>query len=307
MKGIGIVPNWKKRENVEAILNRIVKFFQEKNVKIYLPETPELPAQTDADILPLPEFVGKTDFLIVLGGDGTILRVARQFSGTNLPILGVNLGQMGFLAEVEPPMLEIALQKLIDGKYNVQHRLMLSARVFRDGRLVAEYTALNDVVISKGPFSRIIYLDTYVNDKHLETYPSDGIIISTPTGSTGYSLSAGGPIVNPSLEVMIITPICPHLLHHRTVIVASNERVSIRPWTRQAEVIITVDGQEGFRLLDDDEVQVTRAPLSTPLIQLYGTDFYTLLHRKLAKVIYREPERMKNNASPAGSAKLGVD
>jgi len=292
VKGIGIVPNWQKKKEVEAILTRIITFCREQSIKLYLPEAAELEAQAGVDILPLPDFVGKTDFVIVLGGDGTILRAARHFSGANLPILGVNLGQMGFLAEVEPPMLEIALQKLIDGKYNVQHRLMLSARVFRDGRLVAEYTALNDVVISKGPFSRIIYLDTYVNDKHLETYPSDGIIISTPTGSTGYSLSAGGPIVNPALEVMIITPICPHLLHHRTVIVASNERVSIRPWTRQAEVVITVDGQEGFRLHDHDEVHVTRAPLTTPLIQLYGTDFYTLLHRKLAKVIYREPERM---------------
>ncbi|MBT9167652.1 MAG: NAD kinase [Syntrophomonadaceae bacterium] len=292
MKGIGIVLNWKKKKEAEAILNRIVTFCQKKSIRLYLPQIAELPIQTSIDILPLPEFVGKTDFIIVLGGDGTILRVACQFSGSNLPILGVNLGQMGFLAEVEPPMLEIALQMLLDGKYNVQHRLMLSARVFRDGKLVAEYTALNDVVISRGPFSRIIYLDTYVNDKHLETYPSDGIIISTPTGSTGYSLSAGGPIVNPALAVMIITPICPHLLHHRTVIVASNERVSIRPWTRQAEVIITVDGQEGFKLHDHDEVQVTRAPLTTPLIQLHGTDFYTLLHRKLAKVIYREPERM---------------
>ncbi|MBS4007541.1 MAG: NAD(+)/NADH kinase [Clostridium sp.] len=292
MKGIGIVPNWKKKQEAEAILNRIVAFCREQNTKLYLAQTAESAVKASVDILPLPEFVGKTDVVIVLGGDGTILRVARQFSGSNLPILGINLGQMGFLAEVEPPMLESALQMLLDGKYDVQHRLMLSARVFRDGRLVAEYTALNDVVISKGPFSRIIYLDTYVNDKHLETYPSDGIIISTPTGSTGYSLSAGGPIVNPSLEVMIITPICPHLLHHRTVIVASNERVSIRPWTRQAEVIITVDGQEGFKLHDHDEVQVTRAPLTTPLIQLHGTDFYTLLHRKLHKVIYREPERM---------------
>lgn len=292
MKGIGIVPNWKKKEEVEAMVARIVAFCQERSVTPYLPESDELEPQPGVEILPLQEFVGKTDFVIVLGGDGTILRVARQLSGTNLPLLGVNLGQMGFLAEVEPPMLEAGLDMLLEGQYKVRHRLMLSARVFRDDRPVAEYTALNDVVISKGPFSRIIYLDTYVNDKHLETYPSDGIIISTPTGSTGYSLSAGGPIVNPALDVMIITPICPHLLHHRSVIVASHERVSIHPWTRQAEVILTVDGQVGFQLQDGDEVQVTRAPLTTPLVQLHGTDFYTLLHRKLTKVIHREPERM---------------
>lgn len=292
MKGIGIVPNWKKKDDVEVMVARIVSFCRENNLLAYLAESEEHQNQEGVEVLPLHDFVGKADVVIVLGGDGTILRVARQFSGTNLPILGVNLGQMGFLAEVEPPMLETALKMLIEGNYKVRHRMMLSARVYRDDRPVAEYTALNDIVISKGPFSRIIYLDTYVNDKHLESYPSDGIIVATPTGSTGYSLSAGGPIVNPALDVMIITPICPHLLHHRSVIVSSSERVSIRTWTRQAEVILTVDGQVGFTLQDDDIVQVTRAPLTTPLIQLQGSDFYTLLHRKLMKVIQREPERV---------------
>ena len=292
MKGIGIVPNWKKKRDVETMIARIVSFCQERQIQLYLPVSDELEEQEGVEVLPLDSFVGKADVVIVLGGDGTILRVARQFSGTNLPILGVNLGQMGFLAEVEPPMLETSLQMLLDGHYKVRHRLMLSARVFRDDRAVAEYTALNDVVISKGPFSRIIHVDTYVNDKHLESYPSDGLIVSTPTGSTGYSLSAGGPIVNPGLDVMIITPICPHLLHHRSVIVSSNERVSIRTMTRQAEVILTVDGQVGFTLQDEDVVHVTRAPLTTPLVQLHGSDFYTLMHRKLNKVIQREPERV---------------
>ncbi len=292
MKGIGIVPNWKKKDDVEVMVARIVSFCRGNNLLAYLAESEEHQGQEGVEVLPLHDFVGKADVVIVLGGDGTILRVARQFSGTNLPILGVNLGQMGFLAEVEPPMLEAALKMLMEGNYKVRHRTMLSARVYRDDRPVAEYTALNDIVISKGPFSRIIYLDTYVNDKHLESYPSDGIIVATPTGSTGYSLSAGGPIVNPALDVMIITPICPHLLHHRSVIVSSSERVSIRTWTRQAEVILTVDGQVGFTLQDDDIVQVTRAPLTTPLIQLQGSDFYTLLHRKLMKVIQREPERV---------------
>lgn len=292
LKGIGIVPNWKKKTAVEAMVVRIVAFCQQNDIKPYLSEWDETVPKAGADIIPLQDFGGKVDVVIVLGGDGTILRAARQISGSNLPILGVNLGQMGFLAEVEPPALETALELLVSGSYKVRHRTMLSARVLRNDRLAAEFTALNDIVITKGPFSRIIYLDTYVNDKHLESYPADGIIVATPTGSTGYSLSAGGPIVNPAVDVMIITPICPHLLHHRSVIVASSERVSIRPWTRQAEVILTVDGQVGFNLQDDDDVQVTRAPLTTPLVQLQGTDFYTLLHRKLTKVISREPERM---------------
>jgi NAD+ kinase len=292
LKGIGIVPNWQKKSEVEAMVSRVAAFCEQHGVVPYLPESKEDIPLPGVEILPVEEFLGKVDIVIVLGGDGTILRVARQFSGTNLPILGVNLGQMGFLAEVEPPNLEKALQMLLDGQYKVRHRVMLSARVFRNDRPMAEYTALNDVVISKGPLSRLIYLHTYVNDKHLESYPTDGLIVSTPTGSTGYSLSAGGPIVNPALDVMIITPICPHLLHHRSVIVSSSERVSIKIVTRQAEVVLTVDGQVGLTLLDDDVVHVTRAPLTTPIVQLQGTDFYTLLHSKLSKVIQREPERM---------------
>lgn len=290
MQGIGVIPDWKKKKDVRELVARIVAYLHQKEVPVFLPVT------TDAEILdgvryiPMEEFASLTDLLVVLGGDGTILRVARQFTGTNLPLLGVNLGQMGFLAEVEPPLLEEALKLLLAGKYEICHRLMLSARVLREDRLVAEYTALNDVVATKGPASRIIYVDTYVNAKHLESYPCDGLIVATPTGSTGYSLSAGGPIVNPALDVMIITPICPHLLHHRSVVVSSNERVSLHMLTRQAEVVLTVDGQVTLSLQDNDLVQVTRAPLTTPLVQLRGTDFYSLLHRKLMKVIHREPE-----------------
>lgn len=292
MKGIGIFPNWKKKQDVLEIISRIVTFCNREGIAVFLPESEEAEAQPGASFISLDQFVGNVEIVIVLGGDGTILRVARELNGTNLPILGVNLGQMGFLAEVEPPALEAALQLLLDGAYKIWHRLMLSARVYRNDRLIGEYTALNDVVITKGPFSRIIYVDTYVNDIHLESYPSDGIIVATPTGSTGYSLSAGGPIVNPALDVMIITPICPHLLHHRSVIVSSSERVLIRTSTRQSEVVLTVDGQVGFPIQDQDMVQVTRAPMTTPLIQLQGSDFYSLLHRKLNKVIRREPERV---------------
>jgi NAD+ kinase len=292
MQGVGIVPNWKKEKEVRAMVARIVTYFHSRDVRVYLPATAEAAVFDGVRYIPPEEFAGLADLLIVLGGDGTILRVARQFSGTNLPLLGVNLGQMGFLAEVEPPLLEEALQLLLEGRYKVRHRLMLSTRVLRDGQQAAEYTALNDIVVGKGPVSRIIYVGAYVNDKHLESYPCDGLIVATPTGSTGYSLSAGGPIVNPALDVMIITPICPHLLHHRSVVVASSERVSLRVQTRQAEVMLTVDGQVSLPLQDNDEVQVTRAPLTTPLIQLQGTDFYTLLHRKLMKVIHREPELM---------------
>lgn len=292
MKGLGIVLNWQKRREAGDMVKRILAFCRQHQIAVYLAESTEAGPVEGMELLRPEEFAGHADAVIVLGGDGTILRAAHLFKGTSLPLLGVNLGQMGFLTEVEPPLLEAALQQLLDGDYRIRYCLMLSALVYRDERVIAEYTALNDVVISRGSSSRIVYLDTYVNNKHLETYPSDGIIIATPTGSTGYSLSAGGPIVNPALDVMIITPICPHLLHHRSVIVSSSERVSVHPWTKQADIQLIVDGQIVLTLQDNDIVQVTRSPLTTQLIELQGTDFYTLLHHKLSKVISREPERM---------------
>ncbi len=292
MKGILVFPNWEKKQEAMKMISRIISFCNKEGISVYIAETDEAEVLPGAELLPLDQFTGNADVAVVLGGDGTILRVARELNSTNLPILGVNLGQMGFLAEVEPPALETALQQLQKGAYKTLHRLMLSARVYRNDRLVCEYTALNDVVITKGPLSRIIHIDTFVNDTHLESYPGDGIIVATPTGSTGYSLSAGGPIVNPTLDVMIITPICPHLLHHRSVIVSSSERVLIRTNARQPDVVLTVDGLVGSPIIESDLVQVTRAPMTTPIIQLHGTDFYSLLHRKLTKVISREPERV---------------
>lgn len=291
MRGIGIIPNWKKKQSVRELMTRLTTFFRDKDVNLFILQNNEAEPLPDAQFLPYDQFPGRAELVIVLGGDGTILRVARELAGKDIPILGVNLGQMGFLAEVEPAMLESALQKLVDGFYTISHRSMLAASVIRDGKLVADYSALNDIVIAKGTVSRIVYVDTFVNDKYLESYPADGIIVSTPTGSTGYSLSAGGPIVNPALDIMIITPICPHLLHHRSVIVSSTERISMQV-NSQAEVMLTVDGQVTFPLQDQDVIQVTSAVLTTPLVQLQDSDFYVLLHRKLMKVIRREPERV---------------
>lgn len=292
MNGIGIVANWTNKQRAAEIVRRIASFFREREVRVLLGGTVPDDVRLGVETCSPDDFPGLVDVVMVLGGDGTILRVARDLLGKNLPLLGVNLGQMGFLAEVEPNNLENAMQMLLDGRYEVRHRLMLSARVFRGGRVTDEYIALNDVVITKGPFSRIIYVETYVNDKFLEAFPGDGVIVSTPTGSTGYSLSAGGPIVNPALDVMIITPICPHILHHRSVIVQSNERILMKVRTRQPEVVLSIDGRPGGTLLDGDAVLVTRAPLTTPLVQLEDSDFYVLLHRKLMKVIRREPERV---------------
>jgi NAD+ kinase len=285
MKGLAIVPNWKK-VNVKETVWEIISFLRQEKVSFYLD-------REGADELGLPEHYAPVsgwsdlaDMVLVLGGDGTILQVARSLVGSGLPIIGINLGDMGFLTAMEISELNKGLQQVLAGEYEVQNRMMLSAKVVRGGKEMASYEALNDIVISKGPFSRIIELFTYINHDFLEKFPGDGVIISTPTGSTGYSLSAGGPIVNPALNVIIITPICPHLLHHRSVIVHEEDEIRMKVLTRHAEVVLTVDGQMGFTLQNEDEVVVKNSKNKTKLVNFKDKTFYNLLHYKLKKTTY---------------------
>ncbi len=280
MNAIGIIANLHKEEVLETA-KRILTLCQKYNLKVFF--TVEC-----ASLLGIPElgypthrFSEMVDLLVVLGGDGTILAAARNFVGDEIPILGVNLGHVGFLAEIEVSELESSMEKILNNDFEIQNRMMLYAEVIRKNKVEASFFALNDIVISKGPFSRTIRLETYINNHLLEAYPGDGVIIASPTGSTGYSLSAGGPIVNPALNLLVITPICPHMMHHRSVIIAENEKVLIKAYTQQAEVVLTVDGQQGFQLKNDDEILVKKAEHSTKLVKLTDVNFYALLHRKL--------------------------
>lgn len=282
MKGIAIMPNWQK-ENIRETVREITGLLEERKVPFYLDREGADNLGLAEHYAPVSTWKEKVELVMVLGGDGTILRVARSLAGLELPIMGINLGDMGFLTAMEVNELKKGLLQVLAGEYQVLERMMLSARVIRDGQEMAGYEALNDIVISKGPFSRIIELITYINDDFLEKYPGDGVIISTPTGSTGYSLSAGGPIVNPSLHVIIITPICPHLLHHRSVIVHKEDEIRMQIYTRHAEVVLTVDGQLGFSLQNEDQVIVKNSPHKTKLVNLKEKTFYNLLHYKLKK------------------------
>ncbi len=284
MKGIALVANWQK-ENIEAIIKEITVFLKEKGIPFCFDEESASRLGVSG-CLPSRAWQGNVDLALVLGGDGTILKVARDLAGTDIPIMGINLGDMGFLTAVEARDLKKGLAKLINGEYGIFQRMMLSATVFRKGLKKAQYEVLNDVVISKGPFSRIIALKTYINNDFLERYPGDGVIIATPTGSTGYSLSAGGPIVNPSLNVIIITPICPHLLHHRSVIVHERDEIKIQVCTRHPEVVLTIDGQLAFNLQDEDEVIVKSSKNKTMMVNFKEISFYKLLHHKLKNSDY---------------------
>lgn len=279
-KGIGVVPNWQK-ENVQNVLEEIKYFFDQYEVPIYIiPEKDPL-LNVASPIPGIQAWSEKVDLVIVVGGDGTLLRVARELAYTNIPILGINLGHKGFLAEIEVDKLSLSLEKLVSGNYLLGERMMLYTEVERNDRHFASSISLNDVIISRGPFSRILKLDTFINDDFLESYPGDGMIIASPTGSTGYSLSAGGPVVGPSLNVLLVTPICPHLLYQRSVIVDQKDVVSIIVATEHADVFLTLDGQEGFALKYKDLIRVKKAECVTRVITFIENNFYKLLHDKL--------------------------
>ena len=221
------------------------------------------------------------DLVVVLGGDGTLISVARLVGDREVPILGVNLGSLGFLTEITLDELYPALESCISGDYRVSERMMLRASVVRDGEAIQTHQVLNDVVINKGALARIVDLETTVSGIHLTTFKADGLIISTPTGSTGYSLAAGGPIIHPELECLVVTPICPHTLTNRPIVVDAGATVTVTLKSAHEDVFITLDGQVGMELKAGDVVRVERAEHRTRLVMSRSKDYFEVLRTKL--------------------------
>lgn len=227
---------------------------------------PAIAAAENGIAEPPGEPVLDCDLMVVLGGDGTLLSVARNYAG-GPPILGVNLGRLGFLTEVPREELYPALVEILAGRYEVEPRSLLDVELVREGAETRRFRALNDAVIAKGALARIIEMTLSVDGRHVSRYRSDGLVISTPTGSTAYNLSAGGPILHPHLPVAVLTPICPHTLTLRPLVVPDTSLTEILLETRRERVFLTVDGQEGVELADGDRVRVTRAPEPVRLLR----------------------------------------
>jgi NAD+ kinase len=224
----------------------------------------------------------QAELVVVLGGDGTLISVARLFSGRDVPILGVNLGSLGFLTEITVEELYTRLEKVLEGNPRVSERMMLEVTLHREGQQIEKCHVLNDMVINKGALARIVDLETKVNRHFLTTYKADGLIISTPTGSTGYSLSAGGPIIHPLMSCIVITPICPHTLTNRPIVVTDESIISITVASSFDEkVYLTLDGQVGFELREGDSVEVRRALKTTALVMSRSRDYFEILRTKL--------------------------
>jgi NAD+ kinase len=223
---------------------------------------------------------GQVDALIVLGGDGTLLSMARAVGDLGVPLLGINLGGLGFLTATTLDELLPAMEALLAGAMAVEERMMLAARLVRGGQPVGEYVALNDVVITKSAMSRIIDLAVSVDGRHATGYRADGLIISTPTGSTAYNLSAGGPILFPTMDAVVLTPIAPHTLSNRPIVLPGAQRIDVTLRGDQ-EVMLTMDGQVGVSLRERDTVEVGKARARIRLMRFDQKDFFSVLRTKL--------------------------
>lgn len=227
------------------------------------------------------EMAARADLIISLGGDGTLLNIAPLVTRPDVPILGVNLGGLGFITEVAVSELEAVLTKTLAGEFEVEKRMTLEIKVISKQSRARRFRVLNDAVIAKGARSRIIDLETYVGDDYLCTYRADGLIISTPTGSTAYSLAAAGPILEPTLGAIVLSPICPHTLTNRPIVVPSHATIHVTLRSFGDTVILSPDGQQGVRLNNGDKVEVRDYGLPVSLITLPSRSYYEILREKL--------------------------
>lgn len=281
MKTIGLDINMQKITDCTLVGN-IVDWLESKGCTILLRD--DTAAAVGLPRLGVTEecFGARSECVIVLGGDGTMLRSARQLAATATPMVGINLGRLGFLTEIDIPEVIPALEKLLAGAYYIEERMMLEALVYRDGEVVEQIVGLNEAVVTNGVIARPFYLETYVNEEFVNIYPANGLIIAGPTGSTAYSLSAGGPLVTPDLDLMLITPICPHTLWARPLVVSPDSTVRVKILdTGQEEVMLTMDGQHGIPLTGSDQILVRQAAARARFLRFKERGFFDLLRQKL--------------------------
>ena len=280
MKRVGLVAKPDAAE-AQRVVRQLVEWLTARGLTVVLEkETAALAPSASVTSASKSDLPGQVEALIVLGGDGTLLSMARAVGDLGVPILGVNLGVLGFLTATTLEEMLPALEALLAGGMAVEERMMLAARVVRSGQATGEYIALNDVVITKSAMSRIIDLAVSVDGRHATAYRADGLIISTPTGSTAYNLSAGGPILFPTMDAVVLTPIAPHTLSNRPIVLPGAQRIDVTLRVDQ-EVMLTMDGQVGVPLRERDVVEVQKARARIRLLRFAQKDFFSVLRTKL--------------------------
>jgi len=275
---VGIFVNPTK-QNWPEVTERIIGFLSKRNKHAVM--DPALLSKHPVKGLNKTGSLDDTDMLVSLGGDGTLLNLVGHINNYDLPIVGVNLGGLGFLTEFTPESLFETLDKIIEGEFEIQNRLALRSTLIRNNRKTAEHTALNDVVITHQKLARLIEITAFFDEDYVTTYQADGLIICTPTGSTAYSLSAGGPILEPTLDAILLTPICPHTITNRPILVPGNTNIRIAVPKPNMNATMTIDGQIGVPIQKDDSIEVKRSPKPIRLVKCPKTSFFEVLRNKL--------------------------
>ncbi|NLC43244.1 MAG: NAD(+)/NADH kinase [Clostridiales bacterium] len=276
---LGIISNLSKDitgDNTKEVLNGIL---ERSMIPLVTPSVYQL-CQL-GNLLAEDEIYKQSDLILVLGGDGTILHSSRKAAEYQKPLLGINLGHLGFLAEAEMVNLPSILDALALGKYKIDKRMMIEAKVMRGQQVLKSAIALNDVIVSKGVYGRIIHLNLNINGEFVNYYAADGLLVSSPTGSTAYSLSAGGPIIDPEMECLLVTPVSPHTLNSRPIVTHSSSLIEIESIDKNRDVQVTIDGQQIVNLTEGDRIIIEKANQKTHLIRISGYNFYKLLRNKL--------------------------
>ncbi|KPV43265.1 NAD(+)/NADH kinase [Alicyclobacillus ferrooxydans] len=276
MRTVGVLVNQDK-PGADDTKQRLCQLLSQHGFAQVTATTDELAADTVTG----KAFQG-AELIFVLGGDGTLLGAARKLVDFKVPLLGINLGHLGFLSEADPGNLQETVRRVVEREYDLEQRLALCTHVIREnGDSKPHFIGINDVAIGKGSFARMVTVEVYVDDVLLDSYRGDGVLVSTPTGSTAYSLSCGGPIVVPYAKAILITPICPHTLVSRPCVIDSSQTIRLVVRGPQDDVGLTVDGQVGFPLVAGDEVTVERSPVDVTLVKWRDREFFSVLRKKL--------------------------
>ncbi|WP_293687654.1 NAD(+)/NADH kinase [uncultured Phascolarctobacterium sp.] len=281
-KRLGIFPNLSK-EKVCIALPEFVELCKDWRLIPVLPESVAEQYECEAYCESDPQSLQRLDFAVSLGGDGTLLQMARYLAPLGVPAFGINFGKLGFLAEIDLRGMYKAISRLSQGNYTIETRSMLLASVLRDDEVIAQAHALNDHVLAKGMFSKLAHMMLFINGKLSGKYAADGLIIATATGSTAYSLSAGGPLVMPELDVSVITPVCAHSLANRALIIPMTEKIDLKPVPGSEEMLLSADGENVIEVPNDTMVHIEKCPYDMKLVRLTSRDYYQTWQQKLMR------------------------
>ncbi len=280
IKKIGIISKPKKTE-IGELVAPLLDWLRKRDIEVFIDKETASTLPSPEKCLTRNEMSSAADLLVVLGGDGTLLATARVLAGKPVPILAVNLGGLGFLTNVSREELFPTLETVLTGNFQTERRVQIEAEIVRADEAMASFLALNDVVLNKGAIARILDFEVYVDGKLVSTYKSDGLIVSTPTGSTAYSLAAGGPVVAPSVQAFIVTPICAHTLTNRPLVISDTARIEVVVKSQRESSYVTVDGQVGIAARSEDIVRMRKASSWVELVEPAEKNYFEILRQKL--------------------------